>query len=909
MLSSEKIGIYDLKNLKQQAVPELIAYSRKVAADGCVLLKNNNNVLPFNKGEKISVFGRIQLNYYKSGTGSGGLVNAPYVTNILDGLRANEKVEVNEKLAAVYAEWVKENPFEMGAGWAQEPWCQKEMPLDDETVKTAAAESDKAIIIIGRTAGEDQDNFAGEGGYFLTEAELDMVKKVSSAFDKVAVVLNVGNVIDVKFVDDYNIDALLYVWQGGMEGGNAAADILCGDVNPSGKLADTIVEDITQYPSNANFGDKICNKYAEDIYVGYRYFETVAKDEVKYPFGFGLSYTTFELVTNSVSVNDGDITATVTVKNTGDFDGKEVVQLYYEAPQGKLGNPLRQLAAFKKTGIIKSGESETVTLTFPVNKMASYDDSGISGYRAAYLLQKGEYKIYIGACVRCAEHKFTYDVAEDTVTEQCLPAVMPVVAFDRMKPELSADGTYKMTTEPVPTRDYDLEERILSARCDGVEYTGDKGYKLIDVKNGKCTMDEFVAQLNNNDLKVLVYGEGLGSPKATQGTCCAFGGLNLSLNAFGVPIACGSDGPSGIRLDGGQEATSMPNGTLIACTFDPDLVEEMFVYEGVELQAYEVDCLLGPGINIHRHPLNGRNFEYFSEDPLLTGKMAAAICRGISVSGNTSVIKHYAANNQETCRHSTDSIVSERAIREIYTKAFQIAVKESPIRSIMTSYNPINGIWAASNYDLNTQLLRNEWGFDGFVMTDWWTVMNDDGEKASAENIKAMLRAQNDIFMVTGDAEARTDNLHESLENGELTRGELQRCVKHMLNYLMNCQSFERFLRTGGIDLKKLILSEEGREPVLVAEDISLDSSFHASVQEKGNYMVSAVLKSDAPSLAQMNVRVFFNDECRLTFAINGTEGKEVKFVRDLWISAGEYDITFKYEEEMVDVVSFGIRK
>ncbi|MBQ1284230.1 MAG: glycoside hydrolase family 3 C-terminal domain-containing protein, partial [Clostridia bacterium] len=334
MLSSEKIGIYDLKNLKQQAVPELIAYSRKVAADGCVLLKNNNNVLPFNKGEKISVFGRIQLNYYKSGTGSGGLVNAPYVTNILDGLRANEKVEVNEKLAAVYAEWVKENPFEMGAGWAQEPWCQKEMPLDDETVKTAAAESDKAIIIIGRTAGEDQDNFAGEGGYFLTEAELDMVKKVSSAFDKVAVVLNVGNVIDVKFVDDYNIDALLYVWQGGMEGGNAAADILCGDVNPSGKLADTIVEDITQYPSNANFGDKICNKYAEDIYVGYRYFETVAKDEVKYPFGFGLSYTTFELTTDSVSVNDGDITATVTVKNTGDFDGKEVVQLYYEAPQG-----------------------------------------------------------------------------------------------------------------------------------------------------------------------------------------------------------------------------------------------------------------------------------------------------------------------------------------------------------------------------------------------------------------------------------------------------------------------------------------------------------------------------------------------------------------------------------------------
>ncbi len=908
-MSSKIIGNYDLENLKQQAVPELIAYSRKVAADGCVLLKNNNDVLPFKSGERVSVFGRIQLNYYKSGTGSGGLVNAPYVTNIIDGLRSNGKVQVNENLAKIYADWVKENPFKVGAGWAQEPWCQEEMPLDESVVNTAAVESDVALVIIGRTAGEDQDNFAGEGGYFLTAAEIDMIKKVSSAFDKVAVVLNVGNVIDVKFVDDYDIDALLFVWQGGMEGGNAAADILCGDVNPSGKLSDTIVEDITQYPSNANFGDQISNKYAEDIYVGYRYFETVAKDDVKYPFGFGLSYTTFDIVTDSVTVADGVLTATVTVKNTGAFDGKEVVQLYYEAPQGKLGNPLRQLAAFKKTDVIKSGESQTVVLSFPIAKMASYDDSGVSGYRAAYVMEAGEYRIYIGNCVRSAEHKFTYEVAETTATEQVVPAAMPVVNFDRMKPEMTLDGTYKMTTEPVPTRDYDLEARIRSARCDGVEYTGDKGYKLIDVKNGKCTMDEFVAQLSNNDLKVLVYGEGLGSPKATPGTCCAFGGLNLSLKSFGVPIACGSDGPSGIRLDAGGEATSMPNGTLIACTFDPDLVEEMFVYEGVELQAYEVDCLLGPGINIHRHPLNGRNFEYFSEDPLLTGKMAAAICRGIAVSGNTAVIKHFIANNQETCRHSVDSIVSERAVREIYAKAFEIAVKESPVKSIMTSYNPMNGIWSASNYDINTQLLRNEWGFDGFVMTDWWAVMNDDGGKQSPENIKAMLRAQNDIFMVTGDAESRTDNLHESLENGDLTRGELQRCVKNMLTFLMNCQSFERFLKTGGVDLEKLILSEEGREPVLLAEDISLDSTFHASVEEKGNYMVSAVLKSDAPSLAQMNVRVLFNDECKLTFAINGTEGKEVKFVRDLWISQGEYDITFKYEEKMVDVVMFGIRK
>ncbi len=908
-MSNRMIGTYDLNNLKMQAIPELAKYSRKLAAEGCVLLKNENNVLPFKKGEKISVFGRIQLNYYKSGTGSGGLVNAPYVTNIIDGLRQNEKVQINEKLAEIYAAWVAENPFDKGAGWAQEPWCQKEMPLDDETVRTAAAESDTALIIIGRTAGEDQDNFAGEGSYLLTETEQDMVKKVSAAFDKVVVVLNVGNVIDEKFVDDNNIDALLYVWQGGMEGGNAAADVLCGDVTPSGKLSDTIVYDITQYPSHANFGNREENKYAEDIYVGYRYFETVAKDNVKYPFGFGLSYTTFDVTTDSVTVNDGVITANVTVKNTGNAVGREVVQVYFEAPQGKLGRPLRQLVGFKKTADIKIGESETLSISFDINKMAAYDDSGVSGYRAAYVLESGEYKIYIGTDVRSAKHEFSYTVENTAITEQLTPALMPTLAFDRMKPQLKADGTYVMTYEPVPTRDYDLEARIVAARPDDIEYTGDKGFKLIDVKNGNCTMEQFIAQLSNNDLKVLIYGEGMSSPKVTEGTGCAFGGLNLELKKFGVPIACGTDGPSGLRLDSGVQSSSLPNGTLIACTFDPDLVEQMFVYEGVELQAYEVDCLLGPGINIHRHPLNGRNFEYFSEDPLLTGKMAAAICRGISKSGNTAVVKHFIANNQETNRHSVNAVVSERATREIYAKAFEIAVKEGNVRSIMTSYNPINGIWSASNFDLNTQLLRNEWGYDGFVMSDWWAEMNDDGGPKSGENIKAMLRAQNDIFMVTGDAQSRTDNLHESLENGELTRGELQRSVKNMLNFLMNSQSYERFIKTGGKDLEKLMLNDEGKESLVSLSEIDQNSKYHLTVKETGSHIVSVTLKSDAPALSQMNVRVFMDDKCKLTLAINGTGGKEIKFVRDLWLGEGDFDVTFKYDEKMVDIVSFAIKK
>ena len=908
-MSENIIAGYDLNNLEPKPVAELATFSRRIAAEGSVLLKNENGILPFKEGEKISVFGRIQLNYYKSGTGSGGLVNSPYVTNIIDGLRKNGKVSVNEQLASIYAAWVEENPFDKGVGWAQEPWCQKEMPLDDKVVADAAANSDIALVIIGRTAGEDQDNFAGEGSYFLTADEHDMVKKVSSAFDKVVVLLNVGNVIDVNFVDENNIDGLIYVWQGGMEGGNAAADILCGDVTPSGKLSDTVVHNINQYPSTANFGDRAENKYVEDIYVGYRYFETVAKDEVKYPFGFGLSYTTFDVSVDKVCENDGEITAVVTVKNTGGFSGKEVAQLYYEAPQGMLGKPLRQLIAFKKTKELAPDEEQQIKMSFDVKNMASYDDSGVTGFRASYVLEKGEYKLYIGTSVRDAEYVYSYNVNDTKVTEVCKPALMPTVEFSRMKPTVNSLGGYEMVYEPVPTRDYDLEERMIEARPADIEYTGDKGLKLIDVKNGKCTLDEFVAQLSNNDLKVLVYGEGMSSPKVTAGTGCAFGGLTPELKRFGIPIACGTDGPSGIRLDSGAKASAMPNGTLLACSFDTDLVEEMFVYEGIELQGYEVDCLLGPGINIHRHPLNGRNFEYFSEDPFLTGKMAAAICRGIAKSGNTAVIKHFIANSQETCRHSVNAVVSERATREIYAKAFEIAVKEGNVLSIMTSYNPINGIWSASNFDLNTQLLRNEWGYKGFVMTDWWAMMNHDGGVQSRENICAMLRAQNDIYMVTGDAQSTSDNLHESLENGMLTLGELQRSAKTMLRFLMNSRSYERFIKTGGIDLEGLMLTDEGKTPLMSLDSISQTEEYSFTTTEKGSHIVSVVLKSDAQSLAQMTVRIFIDGNCKLTLAVNGSAGKEIKFVRDTWVTEGTHTVKFKYDEEMVEVVSFAILK
>lgn len=275
----------DMEKYKQLA--------RQAVAEGCVLLKNENNTLPVKKGETVSVFGRIQLNYYKSGTGSGGLVNTRYVTGILDALRQEKEIHVNEELAAVYEKWCEGHPFDKGKGWGQEPWSQEEMPLPDNVAKRAAQISDVALVIIGRTAGEDQDTKAEPGSYLLTEEEEAMIRTVSRHFTRTAVLLNVGNIIDMKWVETCKPSAVLYVWQGGMEGGSGVADVLTGRVNPCGRLSDTIARSIEDYPSSSCFGDQYRNFYTEDIYVGYRYFETTAKDKVLYPFGFGLSYTHF----------------------------------------------------------------------------------------------------------------------------------------------------------------------------------------------------------------------------------------------------------------------------------------------------------------------------------------------------------------------------------------------------------------------------------------------------------------------------------------------------------------------------------------------------------------------------------------------------------------------------------------
>lgn len=868
----------------------------KMVSEGIVMLKNENNALPLDTNKEVAVFGRIQFHYYKSGTGSGGMVNVTKVVNILDGLVDNG-VKVNEKLLDTYRKWDKENPFDLGEGWGGEPWSQKEMPLDEGLVKETAKSCETAIVIIGRTAGEEQDNRLEAGSYLLSDDEIAMLTVVRENFKKVVLLLNVGNIIDMTDINRIAPDSVLYVWQGGMTGGKGTADVLTGKVSPSGKLPDTIAYKASDYPSDANFGrEENRDIYAEDIYVGYRYFETFAKEKVLYPFGFGLSYTEFEIKTEKAEITEGAVKLSVSVKNIGSYKGKEVIEVYCEAPQGRLGKAARVLCGFEKTRELVPQEEQVVEIAVDIAKLASYDDSGVTGNKSCYVLEAGEYKFYVGSDVRSAEYACSFEQGEDLVTERLTQSLAPVESFERIKP-VCEGGAFSIGREAVPVSEVDESARRLEKLPKEIAYTGDKGIKLWDVKNGKNTMDEFIAQLSDYDLSCIIRGEGMGSPRVTAGTASAFGGVSENLNGFGIPAGCCSDGPSGMRLDCGTKAFSLPNGTMIASSFNKELTSELFTFMGLEMAANKVDCLLGPGMNIHRHPLNGRNFEYFSEDPFLTGKMAAAELKGMAGAGVTGTIKHFCANNRETNRHFIDSVVSERALREIYLKGFEIAVKEGGASSVMTTYGIVNGLWTAGNFDLNTVILREEWGFKGFTMTDWWANINVRGKEPDKTDLAAMARAQNDVYMVCPDGEKNDDNTLAALENGGIERCELQRNAANICGFLLHTNALKR---AGGIgDTVKVINREdeeqEDDKPVQfykVDRDITLDLSdvdtkkgtsysFALDLSNFGIYRVIVTASSTQSELAQIPMTLFSMGTAVGTFTFNGTGGKAVSMEKE----------------------------
>lgn len=864
--------------------------SARAVSGGIVMLKNDG-ALPLKQGGTAAVFGRIQLHYYKSGTGSGGMVNVSKVIGITDGL-LDAGYKLDEQLLNAYREWDEQNPFDHGEGWGGEPWSQKEMPLTDELVGGAASRADAAIVIIGRTAGEEMDNKLEKGAFLLSDLEEDMLRRVTSAFDKTVVLLNTGGLIDMSFMDRYPVSAVMYVWQGGMVGGAGTAAVLTGEVSPSGKLPDTIAYEISDYPSDKFFGSGDMDCYGEDIYVGYRYFETFAKDRVRFPFGFGMSYTSFDLTASDFKLDGDKVTGSVNVKNTGSTPGREVVQIYCSAPQGKLGKPARVLCGFDKTRTLQPGESQTLSFEIPLESVASYDDSGVTGHKSAWILEQGGYVFYAGADVRSASEAYSLTLPE-TVVRQCKSALGPLTAFKRM---VNSSGKPEFEDVPLTGEAFPHDHAKLPAE---IPQTGDRGIRLADVVNGKNTLEEFTAQLTDYDLSCIIRGEGMGSPKVTAGTAAAFGGVSDTLTALGIPCACCDDGPSGMRLDCGTKAFSLPNGTLLASTFDRPLMTELFTFMGLEMHTNQVDCLLGPGMNIHRHPLNGRNFEYFSEDPYLTGEMASAELAGLHSTGAEGTIKHFCGNNRETRRHFLDSVISERALREIYLRGFEKAVKKGGAKSVMTTYGQVNGVWTAGNYDLVTGILRDDWGFDGFTMTDWWANINRRGKAPDKSDFAAMAMAQNDVYMVTADGAACNDNTLDSLKSGELTRGELQRNAMNILRFLTTTHAMKRVM---GCDDETEIINRPADAGDVdstdiefhdIDEDLTLDLTgittekgssyaFGLNVSKPGVYKVTLTASSTLSELAQTSVSIFaLGSPCGM-FTFNGTGGAPVSQTKDV---------------------------
>ena len=699
---------------------------RALAAEGIVMLKNNG-VLPLKK--KIAVFGRCQLDWFCCGYGSGGDVNAPYKINLLEALESNRRVRPDSEIANYYRNYIANHPADEGF-WGHWPFSFPEPVPSLEMIKNAAEKNNTAIMVIGRAAGEDRENKLTKGSYYLTDNEIKLLDLLTENFKNTVVILNSGNIIDINKLESYGdkISALLLAFHGGMEGGNAVADVLTGKINPSGKLTDTIARYYADYPSADNFGNKEYNNYNEDIFVGYRYFETFAPSSVLYPFGFGLSYTDFSVKCTEFNCDNEKITVSAKVTNIGSVAGRHTVQLYCEQPDSKLKTPKRVLCGFAKTGQISPHESEAVDFIIPFYGISNYDEK-----TASYILQQGEYGFILSDCARGGTEIGRIRFQEKTIKE--LEHVCAVKEAFK-----TVDDTF------INTFRYDLKQRIIDRLPEEIKRTSEMGYTLQDVESGKIKLEDFIAQLNDDELEALTRGDFImNSPLGASGNAGVFGGVTESLRVKGVPVLTCTDGPAGIRLT--VKRSLLPTGACIAASWNTELAEALYTFVALEMKEAGSDILLAPGMNIHRNPLCGRNFEYFSEDPFVTGKMAAAIIRGIQSQGGAACPKHFACNNQETSRSTNDSRISERALREIYLKGFEIAVKESNPKCIMTSYNKINSVFNYNNYDLATTVLRGEWNYNGCVITDWWVKHTVSPEFPLLRDSAYRVRAQVDVLM------------------------------------------------------------------------------------------------------------------------------------------------------------------
>ena len=804
--------------------------ARQAAADGMVLLKNEG-VLPLKKGERVALFGGGSVKTIKGGTGSGD-VNEREVVSIYQGF-VDAGLELSNRawldsFAATYQkareDWRAEILKDFGddsIGNLMFAYTSHvfRMPAGDPMQDSDFDGVETGFYVISRTAGEGADRFNNAGDYYLTDIEKEQLTFLSSHVKNVAVIVNAGGQIDLEFIRAIpNLKVLMVISQPGMEGGHALADLILGKVTPSAKLVDTWALEYQDFPNNATFSHNNGNTeqeyYEEGQYVGYRYFDSFDV-KVAYPFGFGLSYTDFAISTDHVRVNGNDVKVSVTVKNTGKtYSGKEVVQVYASCPQTGLQKVSKKLVGFRKTPLLAPGESAQLEISFGAKYLASFDEAA-----ASWTVEAGRYGLWVGNSSADLELEAVLAVAEDAVIEK----VAHICPLQVELNELACPDELRLAKEaawhalaaekkvpeiayaPVPAP----AERIVPNKVSG----------LAAELTEKLTDDQLIAMVIGEISKgqgSQIGAAGIMVPGAAGETSCALE------DEYDVPGISMADGPAGLRLvksyevdlttgnvvdqgfaaalEGGffadqsdhencrryyQYATAIPVGTALAQSWDEELLTAVGKAVAREMQEFGVSWWLAPGMNVHRNPLCGRNFEYYSEDPVVSGKMAAAITRGVqSVAGVGTTIKHFACNNQEDNRMGSNSVVSERVLREIYLRSFEIAVKESQPMAIMTSYNLINGVHSANNKDLCTVVARNEWDFQGIIMTDWCTTFPMGGS-ASWKCVSA----GNDLIMPGFDGDIMS--IRGALEDGTLDREDLKACVRRLLTVIFQTLAYE----------------------------------------------------------------------------------------------------------------------
>ena len=761
---------------------------RRLAGE-CMVILENDGVLPLQAGtKKIALFGTGARHTIKGGTGSGDV-------------NVRENISIAQGLEHAGFKFVTE-------GWLDQYdrlYADAQEAEQPEITEADVKEADAAIYVISRNSGEGKDRRAEKGDYYLSDRELQNIRFMTEHYKNCIVLLNVGGVIDLTSLKAIEgVQAIMLVGQTGNMGGYAVADVLTAKTIPSGKLTDTWARSYEDYPSSATFSHRDGNLddeyYSDGIYVGYRYFDTFGVMPL-YCFGYGKSYTEFEIKTMNVTADEKQVQVEVEVTNIGDkYPGKEVVQVYYSAPDGIMEKPTQELAGFAKTKLLAPGEKDVVTITFATTDMASFD-----AYDAAWVMEEGEYTIRVGNSSRNTEAVAVIDLDEQVTTLQLKRLMRDTIAVRELHHMIPIfDIEFDFGVPAIPFRimlqaenfkkelvEYEVMRRTL------MDKRKDEVLTLEDVKAGNATLDELTAQLTVEEMAELCVGterkNGDGNVIGSASSCVpgAAGDTTSSLlETRKVPNLIQADGPAGLRLE--TPCTAIPIATTLAQSWDMDLIHRMGELVGEEMKQLHVDLWLAPGMNIHRNPLCGRNFEYYSEDPVLTGLCAATETKGVqSQKRKGTTIKHFAGNNQEDNRMFTNAHISERALREIYLKGFEIAVKTAQPYAIMTSYNLINGVHSANNYDMLQNIARDEWGFEGLVMTDWYTsqdttemgMVSPSGKYTHSSSVQC-IKAGNDLQMP--GCQQNVDDIVEAVNEGkEITKADLQRCAKHILSVVL----------------------------------------------------------------------------------------------------------------------------